>query len=500
MHRMMKKAAAVLLASVLWIPVGVFGAQAVGYYTENISNPSDSRITAVLELIEQQTDAQIREKMRYLIYDSDYAAISNQEWPYTNGSTTSWYTSIPEGGKTYSITGAKGCKAYANFVTTYVYGTDGAYGAETYLEQPAGGMTADALEAFVSVQLQAGEQLRVDYTHSLVFLAADSSGFYFMEYYGDSSPYIYLRYTTYENLAEKCNELNQRIFTYNVNPAENTIFWGDDSDGGSDHPPEPLLYYTETLQNAQDPRLETMLLLAQEQAGNAVAEDLRNLLYTSDYAAVFSREWPYPNDTEGWFTDIVDQGMHYSITGAAGGKAYANFVTAYIYGEDGALGAETYLEQPAGRMTAEGLQNFVRTQLQAGEHLRVNYTHSLAFVAADESGFYFMEYQDDNDPYIYLRYTTYQNLADKCNALNQQLFIYNVNPVINTVFWEDIGQQPEITGDVNGDGYLNNKDMARLKAYLADDLTPVNASGVDVNGDGWVNNKDVSRLKYLLAL
>ena len=117
---MMKKAAAVLLASVLWIPVGVFGAQAVGYYTENISNPSDSRITAVLELIEQQTDAQIREKMRYLIYDSDYAAISNQEWPYTNGSTTSWYTSIPEGGKTYSITGAKGCKAYANFVTTYV--------------------------------------------------------------------------------------------------------------------------------------------------------------------------------------------------------------------------------------------------------------------------------------------------------------------------------------------------------------------------------------------
>ena len=99
-----------------------------------------------------------------------------------------------------------------------------------------------------------------------------------------------------------------------------------------------------------------------------------------------------------------------------------------------------------------------------------------------------------------MRYTTYQNLADKCNALNQQLFIYNVNPAINTVFWEDIGQQPEITGDVNGDGYLNNKDMARLKAYLADDLTPVNASGVDVNGDGWVNNKDVSRLKYLLAL
>ena len=54
-------------------------------------------------------------------------------------------------------------------------------------------------------------------------------------------------------------------------------------------------------------------------------------------------------------------------------------------------------------------------------------------------------------------------------------------------------------GDINGDGYVNNKDFSRLKAYLADDETLIVQSATELTGDDWINNKDLSRLKAHLA-
>ncbi|MBP5288558.1 MAG: leucine-rich repeat protein [Clostridia bacterium] len=65
-------------------------------------------------------------------------------------------------------------------------------------------------------------------------------------------------------------------------------------------------------------------------------------------------------------------------------------------------------------------------------------------------------------------------------------------------------------GDANGDGVINNKDIVRLKNYLAnyDDQTGISqngntvytlADGADANGDGPVNNKDIVRLKNYLV-
>lgn len=60
-------------------------------------------------------------------------------------------------------------------------------------------------------------------------------------------------------------------------------------------------------------------------------------------------------------------------------------------------------------------------------------------------------------------------------------------------------------GDANGDGVVSNKDIVRLKKYLANydeetglsivDLFP----GSDANGDGIVSNKDIVRLKNYFA-
>lgn len=51
-----------------------------------------------------------------------------------------------------------------------------------------------------------------------------------------------------------------------------------------------------------------------------------------------------------------------------------------------------------------------------------------------------------------------------------------------------------LPGDINGDGYVSNKDVTRLMRYIKyNDVTVVEAA-LDVNGDGIVSNKDVTRL------
>lgn len=54
-------------------------------------------------------------------------------------------------------------------------------------------------------------------------------------------------------------------------------------------------------------------------------------------------------------------------------------------------------------------------------------------------------------------------------------------------------------GDVNNDGYINNKDLSRMKQYLADDLTQIVFDATDMTRDGYINNKDYARLKKYLA-
>ena len=56
-----------------------------------------------------------------------------------------------------------------------------------------------------------------------------------------------------------------------------------------------------------------------------------------------------------------------------------------------------------------------------------------------------------------------------------------------------------ITGDINGDGKVNNKDLTRLFQYLSDWDVDANEAALDINGDGKVNNKDLTRLFQFLS-
>ena len=56
-----------------------------------------------------------------------------------------------------------------------------------------------------------------------------------------------------------------------------------------------------------------------------------------------------------------------------------------------------------------------------------------------------------------------------------------------------------IPGDINGDGKVNNKDLALLQQYLSDWDVTVDTAVADVNDDGKVNNKDLALLQQYLS-
>ena len=65
------------------------------------------------------------------------------------------------------------------------------------------------------------------------------------------------------------------------------------------------------------------------------------------------------------------------------------------------------------------------------------------------------------------------------------------------ITWEAVAPS-YASGDINGDGALDNKDVTRLIRYLKYHDVDVVEEKLDVNGDGKLNNKDVTRLiRYL---
>ncbi|MBQ3203277.1 MAG: dockerin type I repeat-containing protein [Clostridia bacterium] len=62
----------------------------------------------------------------------------------------------------------------------------------------------------------------------------------------------------------------------------------------------------------------------------------------------------------------------------------------------------------------------------------------------------------------------------------------------------NVPEELGVCGDVNGDGYVNNRDISALQQYLTGWDVVVNESVSDVNDDGRVNNKDLGLLQRYL--
>ncbi len=59
-----------------------------------------------------------------------------------------------------------------------------------------------------------------------------------------------------------------------------------------------------------------------------------------------------------------------------------------------------------------------------------------------------------------------------------------------------------ITGDMTGEGFINNRDVAMMNKYLVQKASPAETqiAAIDVNGDGYVNNRDAAMVaRYLVG-
>ena len=53
-------------------------------------------------------------------------------------------------------------------------------------------------------------------------------------------------------------------------------------------------------------------------------------------------------------------------------------------------------------------------------------------------------------------------------------------------------------GDINGDGDINNRDMALLQQYINGWDVEIDETAADVNGDGDINNRDLALLQQYI--
>ena len=60
-------------------------------------------------------------------------------------------------------------------------------------------------------------------------------------------------------------------------------------------------------------------------------------------------------------------------------------------------------------------------------------------------------------------------------------------------------EQPNITGDVNGDGLVNVKDIMAIINFIAGKVDDLSLEKADVNGDGAINIADVIAVTNIIA-
>ncbi len=130
-------------------------------------------------------------------------------WPAKNWSGAS-QSSIADAvlGSINLNVNSRGCYAYGKFVSKYVWGTTGSSTSRV--------TTAAGLKALIEAYADPGEHIRINNTHSVVFLgeSSDRNGFYCSEYIDD--PYgIRVTYYTYQKFAKMYSGIS--MFLYDTN-------------------------------------------------------------------------------------------------------------------------------------------------------------------------------------------------------------------------------------------------------------------------------------------
>ena len=202
-----KKTAALVLA--LLILVSAAPVSSAYYQCDQtvITSIADGHVDKILADLERQSfeseaqRARVKEAVLYLLTDSTFTAVGQGRFPYLNAN--GYADRVSDGVYDYAVYAA-GCYAYAKWASQVVYG-EGKTGQQLYVKDAQGNpvtstwaLSPEGLKDFVRSKCQAGEHMRIDYVHSLCFLACSDEGIYFADYAGDGKALIRLCYASYE--------------------------------------------------------------------------------------------------------------------------------------------------------------------------------------------------------------------------------------------------------------------------------------------------------------
>lgn len=212
-------------------------------------------------------------------------------------------------------------------------------------------------------------------------------------------------------------------------------------------------YYSRTITDGTSEEVAAMLDRISEQNfvntdAEAVRAYIEHFLYRSDFAAVNSGSFRYTNAQGYWAGKSVQDGTYYQVVSGTGCYAYSKFVSLVIYGTSGILRDEG---QTPGYFTGSAMKAFLDRYAQAGEHIRIDYRHSVTYISGTEDGFYFMDYAGDAKQKISLCYTTYDNFAAKCNEVCVRVLLFDANLAEN-------GEEPGIRS-------MNSEEYNWLSSY-----------------------------------
>lgn len=190
-------------------------------------------------------------------------------------------------------------------------------------------------------------------------------------------------------------------------------------------------FYTKIVSDNSE--ITNILNIIKNNDGKTVYDKIYYLFYTSDFAAAYNKKFPYPNSGNS-VNKVVDKNVTYTFPNTAKGcYLYADYVSRYVYNIvswDSAC-KSVYITKTGGSMTAAQVKSTIQTYAQAGEHIRIDSKHSIAFLAYTDAGFYYMDYMDDSNPKIFIRYTTWQQFANQCNSYGKWACIYDVDRSTN---------------------------------------------------------------------
>lgn len=199
--------ALVLLAFSSFSPVYAYGYMTTeevdkSLVLEKIGNQSFSQVSyqKVLELVEHF----IEDTKGYQLTPNGYG------WS-SLGSDSKFTTDL--------LTGKEGCYHYAEFVSKTIYGSREAEEIIRF-RQDGEDYTAAGLKAYFEKEGQAGEHIRFDDNHSLVYLSSDQEGIYTLQYYGVWDP-PFLSYMSYDEVLDILKISGTELVLYNYDTNKN---------------------------------------------------------------------------------------------------------------------------------------------------------------------------------------------------------------------------------------------------------------------------------------